>query len=86
MLHKNFPSLLELKAAYQGTQGATEKLCFVAPKIPWKPRTSGISQYPSQQFNPYYSQQYPQQNWTIPMPWQAWPPQQVQNQPWKQGW
>jgi hypothetical protein len=52
-----------------------------------KPRTSGISQDPTQQFNSYYSnQQYPQQNWTPPMPWQAWPPQQVQNQPWKQGW
>jgi hypothetical protein len=26
---------------------ATEKLCFVAPKIPWHPRTPGISQDPS---------------------------------------
>jgi len=34
----------------------------------------------------YVKHQYSPQNWFPPIPWQAWPPQQVQNQPWKQGW
>jgi hypothetical protein len=80
------PSLPGLKETYQENQDTTEQLCFVAAKRPWQPRNPGTFQDPSQQFNPYFSQQYPQQNWTTPMPWKAMAPQQVQNQPWQQSW
>jgi len=55
------PSIPKLKEAYNGDKEAIEKLCFVSPKKPWQPQTSGISQDPTQQFTSYYSiQQYPQ--------------------------
>jgi hypothetical protein len=58
----------------------------LAAKIPWQLRNPSTFQDPYQQFNPYFSQQHPQQNWTNPMPWKEMAPQEVQNQPWKQSW
>ena len=58
-----------------------DSLYYMAPRRPWQPRMP--QQFPQQ--NPHNFQYPPQNSWNTPMPWQAWPPQQYQNQP-TQGW
>ena len=74
-----------MKASQKG-EVEGESLFFIAPRRPWKPRTSGMYQEPIQSF-PQYHNQVPTQN--IPntnMPWQSWATPRTQNQPFKQGW
>ena len=50
-----------------------EYIYYLAPKRPWKPPFSGMSQNPMQQFP--QNDQYPIQNsWNAPIPWQTWLP------------
>jgi len=61
----NFPSLLELKCVYQGTDEATEHVSFIAQKRPWKAQPLGMTHDPSQSFNSFSNNQqmpYPPQS------------------------
>jgi hypothetical protein len=50
---ENFPSFLGLKSIFKGESTVTKSLYYVAPRIPWKPRTPGMPQDPTQQFPSY---------------------------------
>lgn len=73
----NYPKLKELQV---GEVQAVDYLYYMAPRRTWKPRMP--QNFPQQ--NPH-NFQYPQNSWNTPMPWQAWHPEQYQNQPTK-GW
>jgi hypothetical protein len=82
------PRLKELQATHIEEGQGMESLYYLAPRKPWQPRFTGMSQ----NFAPQFSQQFPQNfqtpiqnSWNAPMPWKTWPPQQSQNQP-PQGW
>lgn len=56
-----------------------KKLCYVAPRRPWKPSQLDMMQGPTSPFQAY---SHPfQTNWSTFPPWQSWP-SQPQNQSW----
>jgi len=76
----NCPSLLGLKAVYEGNEGTTKQLCTLATKKPWQPRPPGMD------FDPFFSNsafmngQHNTQ-WYPTTSWEDWPQQTTQNHP-----
>jgi hypothetical protein len=82
------PKLKELQATHIEEGQGMESLYYLAPRKPWQPCFTGMSQNFARQFSQQFPQNFQnpiQNSWNAPMPWQTWPPQQNQNQP-PQGW
>ena len=85
---KNFSKLKELQVKSMEEAQGIESLRYMEPRRSWQPRFPDMPQNLPQQFTQQIPQnyQYPaQSSWNYPMPWKAWPPQQIQNQP-PQSW
>jgi hypothetical protein len=68
------PRLKELQATHIEEGQGMESLYYLAPRRPWQPCFTGMSQnFTPQQF-PQNFQNPIQNSWNAPMPWQAWPP------------
>ena len=67
------PRLKEVQVVCMEESQGMESLYYLAPKRPWQPPVSGMSQNPTQQFPQNY--QYPVQNsCNSPIPWKTWIP------------